>query len=445
MEFQKTKVQASDIPTIINSKLQTVMAESLSCLEEHRFGQNWIKPAYGSFCFAGLPGFIQETLTGSTYKVSLPQSVSASIAQGVDRIVFVFLDAFGWEAYERFAEGSDLMKTFSEDGLLCKTTSQFPSTTAAHVTTLNSGLPVYETGVCEWHYYEPNVDAVINPFQLRTVDTENKHSLLKAGHDISKLLPNRSLSSDLKKSGVSSFIYGPKEYFPSPYNYHMNPTAEMLAYDSTENAISTLVKSELKIGQKEYHYLYIGAYDSARHTFGPYSNEADNQALEALALLNRLREISSDGRTLVVLTADHGQVATPQETEVILNKEVPEILGYLRQAPDGSLIRFGGGPRDLFLYTKKGVEAEVKSLLSGKLSGVAEIYTQDEAAALGILGPTPVSSRFKDRMGNVLILPHLGHSVNWDEPGFYNRDVLLGHHGGLTAQEMETPLCMLRL
>jgi hypothetical protein len=421
------------------------LSESIAALDKQRFGPNWIKPDYGSFCFSGIPGFIEKTLSGQTSRQELPKSISKAMGSDTERVILVFLDAFGWEAYERFFEKSVFLKTLASQGITCKTTSQFPSTTAAHVTTLCSGKPVYESGVCEWYYYEPKVGAVINPFQLSTITAKKKDSLLHVGFPISDILPVSSFTEDLHAKGILSTQSGPAEFFPSTYSKYLNRNAEFFPYLDLSAAIENIITPAHSSATKQYEYLYIGEYDSLRHRDGPYSESADFNARHTLKQLERLLSISNKGKTLLILTADHGQVTISQDTEVVINKEIPEIRDYLKCSPDGNLIRFGGGPRDLFMYARDGAEEALKSLLLKRLNGVAEVYTQNEAASLGILGPLPVSQIFKERMGNVLILPHLGHSVVWDEPAYYERDIFKGHHGGLTTQEMETPLAMIRL
>ena len=85
----------------------------------------FIKPRYDSGGFAGIPNRIKDAFASKKY----------------DAVVLLFIDAFGWRFYERFQDAA-FIKRIAKHGKIEKLTSQFPSTTAAHVTTLHTGLPV---------------------------------------------------------------------------------------------------------------------------------------------------------------------------------------------------------------------------------------------------------------------------------------------------------------
>ena len=93
----------------------------------------FIKPRYDSGGFAGIPIRIKDAFASKQY----------------DAVVLLFVDAFGWRFYERFQDAT-FIKRIAKHGKIEKLTSQFPSTTAAHVTTLHTGLPVGMSGVHEW-------------------------------------------------------------------------------------------------------------------------------------------------------------------------------------------------------------------------------------------------------------------------------------------------------
>ncbi|MCA9691440.1 MAG: hypothetical protein KC636_17685, partial [Myxococcales bacterium] len=57
-----------------------------------------------------------------------------------------------------------------DEGVVTMLTTQFPSTTAAHVTTLHTGRPVWESGVFEWYYFEPLLDAIFSPLLHARLD-----------------------------------------------------------------------------------------------------------------------------------------------------------------------------------------------------------------------------------------------------------------------------------
>ena len=96
----------------------------------------FIKPRYGSGGFAGVPSRICETCASGEY----------------DAVVLFLVDGFGWCFFEKFQE-MPFLRRLTTGGTLEKLTSQFPSTTAAHITTIHTGLPVGESGIYEWFYY----------------------------------------------------------------------------------------------------------------------------------------------------------------------------------------------------------------------------------------------------------------------------------------------------
>ena len=108
--------------------------------------KQFIKPRYDAGGFAGIPNRIRDAFTSGKY----------------DAVVLFLIDAFGWRFLERFQDAAFLQR-MAKYGRIEKLTSQFPSTTAAHVTTIHTGLPVGQSGIYEWYYYEPLVDQIIAP------------------------------------------------------------------------------------------------------------------------------------------------------------------------------------------------------------------------------------------------------------------------------------------
>jgi len=153
--------------------------ESLAAVESARFSNQFMRPIYDSYGFAQIPQTIRYCLTDSDQK-GVPFGERDDLYQKYDAVVLVFADAFGWRFFEHFHQRSPFLRRAVEQGLVSKLTSQFPSTTAAHVTTIHTGLPVGESGVYEWYYYEPLLDRVIAPLLFSFAgDTERFEALVQ--------------------------------------------------------------------------------------------------------------------------------------------------------------------------------------------------------------------------------------------------------------------------
>jgi len=150
--------------------------------------------------------------------------------------------------------------------------------------------------------------------------------------------------------------------------------------------------------------------------------------------------VPADGETLLLVTADHGQMQVDPETTVFVNEAWPEIVDHLRRGADGRPLAPAGSARDLFLHVLPGRVDEVVSHLQGLLGDLASVRPTAELLASGHLGRA--GPRLRERIGDVVVLPGLGATVWWREPGRFDMH-FRGHHGGLSPAEMLIPLAAL--
>src|SRR4051794_25727510 len=134
--------------------------ESLAAVAAARLDQRFVRPLYADYGFAQIPQTLRYCL-GASDRRGVPFGARDDLYDRYDSVILLFVDAFGWRFFERYAERAPFLKRFVEQGMVAQLTSQFPSTTAAHVTTIHTGLPVGQSGVFEWYYYEPQLDAII--------------------------------------------------------------------------------------------------------------------------------------------------------------------------------------------------------------------------------------------------------------------------------------------
>ena len=146
-----------------------------------------VRPLYDSYGFARIPGTLLE-LFGAPGAEGLPGDVLPELDGAPPRVVAVLVDALGWTFVERFAERAPLLARVREAGVVSKLTTQFPSTTTAHVTTLHTAQPVGEHGAYEWFVYEPSLDRIVCPL-MAAFAGERHGGLVAAGADLRAVYP----------------------------------------------------------------------------------------------------------------------------------------------------------------------------------------------------------------------------------------------------------------
>jgi predicted AlkP superfamily pyrophosphatase or phosphodiesterase len=414
---------------------------SVAAVNGSRLNDRFVKPLYDTFGFAQIPQFVRAAL-GAGDRMSMPFDMPADLVQANDRVVLFFVDAFGWRFFNRHLDRSPFLRRMADEGTVFKLTSQFPSTTAAHVTTIHTGMPVGQHGVHEWFYYEPQLDALIAPLLFSFAGDKQRDTLAQTGVTPAMLYPQQNIYHDLQQHGVESYIFQHQSYAASPFTRLVTNGATTVPYRTLPQALATLGLLFERQQRPSYYFVYVDTIDALGHQYGPESPHFLAESEAFLLIMEHLfhRQLSrAPGRTLFMMTADHGQVAIDPATAIYLNLRFPQIIPWLKTSAAGRPLAPAGSNRDMFLYIRDAHVEEAQAFLAQALAGRAEVYRTADLIAQGFFGSQPPSERFLSRVGNLVILPYAGESVWWYEKDVFEQN-FYGNHGGLTPEEMETIL-----
>ncbi len=401
----------------------------------------FVKPRYDSGGFAGLPAAILSAFGPSPTGQPNHQP---HFAGEYDNIIFCFIDGFGWRHFEKFG-AHPFLERFARSGHVAKLTAQFPSTTAAHVTCIHTGQNVGQSGIFEWIYYEPLLDAIISPLLFSYSGTIERDQLKASGVDPRQIYPSGTLYQQLNTLGVTSTIFQHREYTPSTYSNLVFEGANTRGFKSLPETTLNLALALNQAAGKNYFFMYYDKIDSISHDYGPSSVQVEAEVDMFMHVMEKqlIGKARPKGKTLLLLSADHGQVEVDPATTIYLNQAFPGIEKCMQTNRKSRPLVPAGSCRDLFLYIKADMLEETRLMLEKGLAGKADVIKTSDLVEQGYFGPA-ISENMRARLGNLVVLSYPNESVWWYERGKFEQK-FYGHHGGLTPQEMEIPLLGLEL
>lgn len=404
---------------------------SLQAIAQASFDEVFCRTLYDSYGFNRIPETIKGLFKGYT-TAGLPSDTLLDALKTYDRVIVLFIDGFGWKFLQKFKDQFPFLRRFFEKGVVSKLTSQFPSTTVAHITCMHTGLSVGQSGLYEWFYYEPLVDRVICPLQFTNAQDNTTLSI-----NPERIFPSQTIYEELKKEGISSHIFYHQSYAFAPYSVTTSKGAEMHAYHTLADALSQVV-TEIEQSFRGYFFVYLSDIDSVSHRFGPDSLQVEKVVKTYFTHLEKTlgqHQVLNDPKTALILLADHGQTYTNPKDTIYINLIFPEIVNAIKKNRQGELLIPAGSSRDFFLHIEEDRFEHVFSVLTKKLENKARVYDTQILIEQGLFGP--VLPNFTDRVGNLVILPLENQSVYWYEKDLFDNH-FRGNHGGLSCDEMET-------
>lgn len=420
--------------------------KSIEAVKKSTFSSGFCRPLYDSYCFSKLPGTIFKLLTGESSD-ALPIDTVGGEEQVYDSVILLFLDGFGWAFFEKYYSKSPFLQRFVDVGVANKITSLFPSTTAAHVTCINTGLNSGQSGVYEWFIYEPKLGRIIAPLPYCFAGDHQPNTLKEEPIFPEDIFPKRTIHEQLKEKNIDSYALQHASICDSPYSRMMLRGSSVFGYNHFTDALLKLVELYSKAkDKKSYFFLYFADIDAVAHRKGIDSHEFE-EAIEHC--FQHLEEVfwkqllgSCNRKTALLVVADHGLIPVDPLKTYYINKEIPQIKKNFLLGADEKPLTPAGSCRDYFLHIKNENLQETKKLLEDALKDRAEIHFTKDLIEQGLFGNKGVSQTFLNRVGNLVILPKYGEGVWWFEKHRFQQN-FFASHGGLTRGEMETSFLFL--
>ncbi len=414
--------------------------KSFEEIEKAKFNRNsFVKPLSESYCFSNICDGIEDLLIGKTNS-KLPRDVFGKFQNKYKNVVLFVVDGFGWSLFNKLYSNNLLSKELLKKSVISQMTAQFPSTTAAELTSIHTGMSVEETGVYEWSYYDKTVGAMITPLLFSLPPDKTRNSLLNKNIDPKKIFPFSTFYEYLNKKNVISSVFTPQAYNLSAYNDTLLKGSNGLWYENTEDGLNTLVKRINEERNKSYNLFYFDKVDLIGHKKGPLSIESINEATNFILKVNScLEQLTAKHETLIIFTADHGQIKINPEKTVYLNKLMPSLESKLLRSKFDKPLIPAGGCRDMFLYVKPEYLDWCYKNLTLKLDKIAVVYKTVDLINMGFWQNKLNISLLNERVGNIVIIPNKKNLVWWNNKEKQFTVKHIGHHGGLSKEEMLIP------
>ncbi len=419
----------------------------LPIIEKHRLpglelGDDFIYPKYDGDSILNIPTSICRWLNVPDLGAgALRPELLLSPGEGVRRVVLILMDALALHRFTRWLDEkrNPVWNRLLESGTLAPLTSISPSTTSAATTTLWTGASAAEHGIAGYELWLKEYGIVTNmilhtpiAFQVGVGD------LAKAGFKPPEYLQMTTLGEHLKAHGVQPYAFLHHSISHSGLSTMQMREVEIAPFSTPVDLWVTMRELfDEKPAQRIYSWAYWGVVDSFSHQYQPEDERVAAEFTQFSEAFERhfLNTLSPAARkdTLVILTADHGQIRTFDEPRYHL-KNHPDLDAMLHIQPTGE-------NRLLYLYAKPGQTQAIRQYLDAAWPGEFVLFTPEQALQGGLFGPGPQHPRLRDRLGDLIAAPRGNAYLWWAK----KPNPLIGRHGGLHREEMLVPFLASRL
>ena len=360
------------------------------------------------------------------YKVDTKHKSSEKIDEILNEkeyknVIFLILDGLG----------EQILNKISLDGILNKNridcvTSVYPSTTTAALTTYYSGCPPYETGWIAWSQYFKEYGRALDMFSHK--ESYMGETLKKPLIDVYKTIVNyESIFDKIEKSS------------PNVRAYEIEPDyAERRAKRSLKaNNIDELImyiNDLCTMPDRKFILAYSDNPDGLLHKYGTTSEEVKNFVKETEEKIEKMVK-DFDNDTILIISADHGHKDIDKAYSL---NDFPEIRECL-------IMPESLESRSLTFWVKEDMKDVFVQRFNKIFKDEFWLMTKDEFLnKYHFLGYGDKHYKIDDFLGNYMALSVAGSIIRIETFLAEGRPVKKSTHCGLTKDEMEVPVIVMK-
>jgi hypothetical protein len=354
------------------------------------------------------------------------QALPADEIGRVRHVVLLVIDGLGTQWLQRHGGNGILARH-----LQASMTSVFPPTTASAITTYLTGDAPQQHGLTGWYIWMRELGAVMTVLPGRPrYGGVGYHA---AGIDAARLFRHRSVFGRIGPE-IDSVAVSPAHIAHSDFNRaHVGP-AKLYTFETLRALFRQTARAVRKARRASYIYAYWPGLDSIGHDEGIESPHALTHLRQIEQGLEDFVAAVAGTDTLVVVTADHGQIdSTP--ADVVSLEDHPELADCLA-------LPLCGEPRAAYCYVRPDRAGIFEEYCRDELGERFELYPSRQVIDEGWLGLGTPHPRLHERIGDYTLLAR-GNNVIRDTLPFEEPSSQIGVHGGLSGPELMVPLCLL--
>ncbi|WP_159706750.1 alkaline phosphatase family protein [Arthrobacter sp. 18067] len=365
---------------------------------------------------------IAEVFTSSAAALGVPGFTNHLQLPSSQRVCVVLADGLGRSLLKSKASHTPFLRSVLADGqrnIPHWIDSAFPSTTAASLASLGTGLPAGQHGMVGYDVLDPAQDKVVNLLgnwdsQVDPVEWQPHATIFER------------LAAELDVVTVSLPQFG---------NSPMTQAAlrgSRFVGGTTLHARTAAAAEAMSGGGRSLMYFYVNELDKAGHRYGCQSDRWEHQLEELDSTVKRLSATLPAGTT-ILLTGDHGMLDVPESQRIDYSADESLVAGVRHTA---------GEPRMVHLYLEPDATAAHRvDLIAAWRRRFGEriwAFTRDQAVGAGLFGA--VRPEVAPRIGDVMIAARDTLALYDTRRARPTSLEVVGQHGSLTKAEREVPL-----
>lgn len=343
-------------------------------------------------------------------------------------LVLLILDGFGLNLLQTYKK--DVL-SFLEEHFDSQLTSVFPSTTAAAITSFQTGKTPLEHGSIGWTIFFKEYARYID--FLPIWDSATTTILDEQKYPVYNILGSENIFRKIKRSKpeIELFNITPKR-LAKKANLIMNSNpAKILSHNSPKQLFKQIEKAIKKQrDQRKFVYAYSTEPDHLEHIHGIDSQEVKACLADLNNRIAKLAKRLQGSETTLLITADHGLTNIDQYLYVNEDKELFDSI-ILPGFPE---------PRFISFFVKKHKFAQFEMAVQ-KYKDDFLIMSRDEFLKQGFLGQGKPHEKIDDFIGDFVLLAKAAKALKpiYEQSGKWKKE-FAAHHAGITAAEMLVPL-----